>query len=523
MTGSPRSGCPRRDAGSLGIFFFSLLVLLFGDRYTKKRGFLGGVGVDDFILHGRHGRTEEPQKEKEDPPLLSRGAALRSLVVEDLEKNPLHQGEEGTAALAIARAMKEGWWEKRQDQAPWEVVRELYEYNKERKAREARKARRAEGPPTAAPEPERAGVASVPRRRSGFSGGRSSTRTTRQETPAEEVSSVVQLSITVGADVRTVLEKAAAYLAQPGSRPVSPFRAPALKKSEALSERSRVDYERGMNQVKKDIKNLGLSTGWDMCAYLVQVAQDATASTYRRRRALVLRLVEEKSPATAALIRALPHYGELCAMLGRRPSPRSSAVTEARRAPQREKQWQQLLRHLSPEHRDALLALRYTGARSCEAESLALSLEEDEGVAVVRVSISSAKTGARRTPGSSVRTWTVPTSTPEGTILQGLLERRGPHPAPYSPDALRSAWRRARLQEGLEKDPGWDLHSLRHQFAGDEKKKVALEMRRTHGYDWRRKLFGKRWQDSEAYKEAFYGPVAQRLGHTCKDATKIYG
>jgi hypothetical protein len=80
-----------------------------------------------------------------------------------------------------------------------------------------------------------------------------------------------------------------------------------------------------------------------------------------------------------------------------------------------------------------------------------------------------------------------------------------------------------RLKEGLNEDSHWDLHSLRHQAAKEWKTTRAKEMKETYGPDWRRKLFGRQWQDSDDYKNLFYGDIASRLGHSCLDMSKIYG
>ncbi|NLM71045.1 MAG: hypothetical protein GX181_03660 [Synergistaceae bacterium] len=86
-----------------------------------------------------------------------------------------------------------------------------------------------------------------------------------------------------------------------------------------------------------------------------------------------------------------------------------------------------------------------------------------------------------------------------------------------------TAWRRARLKEGLNRESGWDLHSLRHQYARDLKQERAAELREQHGPDWRRKLYGRQWRNSPCYVEGFYGPIARRLGHTNSEMAKIYG
>lgn len=293
-----------------------------------------------------------------------------------------------------------------------------------------------------------------------------------------------------------------------------------LKGEKFLSERTKADYRRGAAQVRRVLAEQGRKTAWDMLAYLVETCASSSVSTYKRQRAMVLRYAAASGAEHLTdMVRALPPYTEMCKLLGRVPSRRSTPVTEARRAAQNERVFTTLIGHLSPEHRDAILAIRFTGARSCEAESLRLERIADG----IRVSINSAKTGARKKTHSIVRSWVVPLSSPEGVLLFGVLERRGEKPAPFSASALRAAWRRARLREGLNGDSHWDFHSLRHQFAADEKKKRATALRAEHGADWRRKLYGRGWRDSQDYKDVFYGELATRLGHTNTDMCKIYG
>ena len=141
----------------------------------------------------------------------------------------------------------------------------------------------------------------------------------------------------------------------------------------------------------------------------------------------------------------------------------------------------------------------------------------------IRVSIQTAKTGARKTPGPATRSWVVPLGTEEGDALERILADRGESPVPYSAHALRSAWHRARKKLGLNQDPHWDLHSLRHQYARQLKKERVAELKAAHGEDWRRRLYGRDWMSSPRYAEDFYGPIAERLGHSCLAMAKIYG
>ncbi|WP_286677323.1 hypothetical protein [Aminobacterium sp. EBM-42] len=456
-------------------------------------------------------------------------------VFEDLSTNFLHASEKGRAALAVANTLSDEWWQKRESEEPYRLVQELYRYADERAAREARQQlERQAGVPDAAPVPahERAVTAIPPgmgpHRPSRFSCAPRRERTASAPKPMQEQSTptlqkpLPPISVSVPVDEATmkVLERTRENFFHPEKRAISPFPAPVVKDEKKLSPRSQEDYHRLEKQVLRELRKKRLSTGWDLVLYLIQSAREFSLSTYKRRRAVVLRLLEKKAPGAGALIQALPQYGELCRLLDKTPSRRSTAVTEARRAKQSERVFSRLLLHLPPQHQDAILALRHTGARSSEAASLRLE-RTPEGI---RVSITSAKTGARRKKtGQTVRSWVVPECSADGAVLAGILHRRGAHPAPFSAHALRSAWHRARVKEGLNRDSGWDLHSLRHQFAGELKKNRVAELRAKYGPDWRRHLYGRDWRNSQKYIEGFYRPVADRLGHSCAAMAKIYG
>lgn len=438
---------------------------------------------------------------------------LKNTVLTDLRENFLHQDTKGRSALAIAEVMSDAWWKRREAQEGYQVVQELYRYVDERAARAAREAKKAESTPT--------------RRGSRFSGA---PRRAPQPAPEKEGVSVpvtkekplppIVLSVEADEAALSVLRQAQKYFFHPETRPPRLFKETPLKVNSELSKKSIEDYTRLEKQVKRELREQGLSTGWDLCLYLVQTARKCSVSTYKRKRAVVMRMMGRASPAAVSLIKSLPPYAELCKALGREPSRRSTSITEARRAQQNRKTFERLLRHLTPQHQDAILALRHTGARSSEAASLRLE-RTPEGI---RVSIASAKTGARRkNPGPAVRSWVVTEDSADGAALAGILARRGAHPAPFSAHALRSSWHRARVKEGLNTDSGWDLHSLRHQYAGELKKQRVAELRGDYGPDWRRHLYGRDWMSSPRYAEDFYGPIAERLGHNCLAMAKIYG
>lgn len=433
---------------------------------------------------------------------------LKNTVLTDLRENFLHQDTKGRSALAIAEVMSDAWWKRREAQEGYQVVQELYRYVDERAAR----AKKAESTPT--------------RRGSRFSGA---PRRAPQPAPERETVPVIEekpkslppIPLSVEADEASlsVLRQTQQYFFHPETRPPKLFKETPLKVNSELSKKSIEDYTRLEKQVKKELRAKGLSTGWDLCLYLAQTARECSVSTYKKKRAVVMRMMGRASPAAVSLIKSLPPYAELCKALGREPSRRSTSITEARRAQQNKKIFDRLLGQLSPEHRDAILCLRYTGARCSEGRSLRLEQVPDG----IRVSIQTAKTGARKTPGPATRSWVVPLDTEEGGALARIHADRGEAPIPYTGHALRSAWHRARKKFGLNQDPHWDLHSLRHQYARQLKKERVAELKGEHGPDWRRHLYGPDWRSSPRYAEDFYGPIAERLGHSCLAMAKIYG
>ena len=435
---------------------------------------------------------------------------LKNTVLTDLRENFLHQDTKGRSALAIAEAMTDAWWRKRDTQEGYRVVQELYRYVDERAARAAKK---AESTPT--------------RRGSRFSGA--PRRRAPQPAPEKEGVSVpvtkekplppIPLSVEADEAEMAVLQQAQKYFFHPETRPPKLFKETPLKEKSKLSLKSIEDYTRLEKQVKRELREQGLSTGWDLALYLVQTARKYSVSTYKKKRAVMTRMMEKASPAAAGLIKSLPPYAELCKMLGREPSRRSTPITEARRAQQNKKTFEKLLGQLSPEHRDAILCLRLTGARCSEGRSLRLEQVPDG----IRVTIQSAKTGARKKQGPATRSWVVPLGTEEGDALARICADRGEAPIPYSGHALRSAWHRTRKRFGLNQSPHWDLHSLRHQFARELKAARVAELKGEHGPDWRRRLYGRDWRNSPRYVEDFYRPIADRLGHSCAAMAKIYG
>lgn len=340
----------------------------------------------------------------------------------------------------------------------------------------------------------------------------------------EDVHAIVEgsrfITLPVPDGVRAAVARTAHYMRLPGDRPtVDIYREEKLK---TLSPRSAKDYERTRKQIAEELGELGASTTWDKVAYLASVAQMLEVSSYKRIRAALLRMAEENGDhALGRAIRSMPHYGELCVCLERKPSKRSTSITEARRAAQDEGRFLRLLARLSPQYTDAIAVMRYTGCRAVEAASVQLTVTGD----TVRVSVRNAKTGARkRRKDETMRTFDVALSSPEGQLLADIAARRGPTPcAGLTSEGIRAAWARARRWEAVQNDENWCLHALRHQFARDYKSRLYTRLKGLHGTGWREHLYGSGWADEKIYTEAIFGPLAAMLGHTSTQMSKIYG
>ena len=308
---------------------------------------------------------------------------------------------------------------------------------------------------------------------------------------------------------------------------------PPARIKNQTADRTKSDGKRTLKQISielggmEKVDNIGAAR---LQLYLIKKAETQSMSTYKRMRAALLRHYDETENKRSAVIRALPEYGRMCTLLGREPSRRSSPVNHARRQTHADTDMERLLNRLSPAHEDAILLLRYTGARASEGHGTRLERLENGNI---KVSIDEVKTGCRgkKNQTQKTRTFEIASGTAENKILSGVLERRGTSPCPYQAGALRAAWDRARKKEGLDNNEGWTLHSLRHAFASDYKRRRVAELRSAHGAGWREKLFGKSgdddrklsWQTDKEYMETMYGDLAQRLGHTCLETTRLYG
>jgi hypothetical protein len=323
----PGGAASRRDAGKT-LNLFLVLVYALRDRYTIN----GGGDMD--ILIEQYSISENPERNAEG--LLPVWEETKKRVLEDLTTNFLHNSETGRGALTVAKTLSDSWWKKRESEEYYQLIQELYRYAEERAARETRQAVTVAGT-TVAPEPaHRRTDTDTPRRAaSRFSGGPRRPVSAHAPEPVPERSvPPIAVSVPVERPTLAVLELTRDYLVHPEKRPSCPFRPPVLKDKKKLSARSHDDYARLEKQVLRELGEKKLSTGWDLAFYLVRTVQEKSLSTYKKRRAVILRLLETKSPGAVALIRALPQYGEMCKILGLAPYRRSTVVTEARRAKQ---------------------------------------------------------------------------------------------------------------------------------------------------------------------------------------------
>ena len=86
--------------------------------------------------------------------------------------------------------------------------------------------------------------------------------------------------------------------------------------------------------------------------------------------------------------------------------------------------------------------------------------------------------------------------------------------------------RRGKVQRGTflrrlflgKKEPAQIPEPNRKAYA-----ETARAMQDAHGPDWRRRLYGRHWQDNPEYMTMYYGELARRLGHTDISMSKIYG
>jgi len=139
-----------------------------------------------------------------------------------------------------------------------------------------------------------------------------------------------------------------------------------------------------------------------------------------------------------------------------------------------------LLHSLQPKYRAQALGLIYSGCRKTELPSLKISITTYEGREVYVISIRNSKTGCRRNlDKETFRHLLVEIDSQGGFFWKTILGLLGPEPfRGIKPASLESAWRRARMKLDIGGDQGWCLHSLRHDFSSEMKRRFTSSHQR---------------------------------------------
>ena len=423
-------------------------------------------------------------------------------VLNEIIKNNAYSPFAGQVS-EIMNQMKPAWWTARANRHPAEIATELVGYAMER-------LRRAE------------------RRREREEEGHRETSREKRPTP-EEVMKTGWLNVPADERQMNVLSKTVLYFCGLEKMPPRTFPPVRIKEWENLSPSTFREYSKTIRQTQRELKEMGARTAWDIAIYLAGKAQTGSRSKYNIHRACVLQMaVVNEDKRLTSVIRSMPPYKELCDILGVQPTPRVGEITRARRKKKDAQTWEKLLDSCSERYRDVFQLIRATGCRVGEVASIKLARGEDESIVVT---IATSKVGSRnpKKKYSPTREITFGTGTEDYEFLSRLLDRYGETPAEdMTADKIQSAWRRARKRTGIDEEgQAWCLHSFRHAYANKRKTEISREMAEEHGPRWRQKLYGEDWQrDPEKYKRYYhttFGQLAQELGHTCEEMTKMYG
>jgi hypothetical protein len=404
-------------------------------------------------------------------------------------------------AREIGEEMRPSWWASRADQSPEQIGRELVAYAQEREERARRR--------------EQRGTSQAPR-----SGD-------RRRYDLDALTGPGWVSRDMDAPMLAVCRLTAEYMAHPDRRPQTGFPPVRIKDWGKLSDGTRDEYKKILQQAKREMREQGVRTPMDVVGYLADKCRTVSRSRYNSMRGCILQSAHAQgNNKMMDAIRAMPPYVQLCRMLGKVPSSRQGEITRQRKRRKHASTWQALLEEMSPRHADAVRLIRATGARVGECQGILLTRAED---GTITAAIPSSKQGARgRGRGAPATREIVYTpGSPRYDDIAGIYARQGEAPADMSPSAIQNAWSRARRKVGGEATEGqvWTLHSLRHAYAKDRKDEIFRALRAEHGRDWRVKLFGRDWNQGtmKRYAEGVYGELARELGHTDASMAKRYG
>lgn len=326
-------------------------------------------------------------------------------------------------------------------------------------------------------------------------------------------------------NIKNVIERTKYYIVHPAEKLAKMRNVPAVREKEwgELSASSRALYLRAMKQEKAELSARGCKTSADMVAYLAEIAEKNSRSTYVKHRACLLQIaVGQENKVLVKAIKSMPTYNELCELLHRRPTSRTGEITRARAKKKDTNILRKIRENLNENYKDAVSGLEATGCRIGELSSMCIHKNDDDNT--IKVYIKSSKTGCRVTEAPVFREMKFDMNSDEYYVLQRLQEKYGNEPfKDFKPARLHSAWMSARKKvSGNADTQTYCLHSFRHNFATREKMRINREMVEKHGSDWRRKLYGEDWRNNKDYYNT-YSELSEKLGHSSYEMTKIYG
>lgn len=274
-------------------------------------------------------------------------------------------------------------------------------------------------------------------------------------------------------------------------------------RKEKISDRSKELYTIEWGQLCRELGR-EIENPIAVRQHLLKTVACKSRSSYSLERATLVRM---SSPEVQRAVMQLPTYTELCRMMDRKPTPRVSDVTKARRRTKSQDTWERLLSHLPHSDAMAISAIRTLGCRTGELAGVILSRDGENIVADVPT--------LKHEPGAR-RKLTFTPAEPEFDFLDTFTPEDGSTSSPwsdYDADRIRLMWRQTLHEENLDCTPAWHLHALRHDAATRWKRARSEEMR-----DRMTTLSMTREEELE-----FYAPIMERLGHRDLRSTYLYG
>ncbi len=271
---------------------------------------------------------------------------------------------------------------------------------------------------------------------------------------------------------------------------------PHIKDWDRLEATTRTAYLRDIDLILQ--RTGGGLYPLDVACLLVDVAAKFSRSRYYTQRAAI-RKVAGENKAVLEVLRLLPSYPEIRRRIGAPEKPRTGPATHIRREGKDMETLGRLLARLPEGHREIMMAIILSGARRSEVSSIYIKRAPFMGKEAVYVQIKNRKTGCRKKNKAEARTLVVDADSWAGRFWLDLMGRIGPEPFAHARQgALETAWRRARIREGVAGDQAWCMHAMRHNFCAELKARLA-------GDEGHRKT------------------IAAAMGHNDYAQAKIYG